>query len=136
MSAPFSFGDVPDPVEPERPLIVDQLCIDIQGSLFDEETAFWTALTNWERRAGALDEFACLVRPRGIPLRLLFQRLGDDDAGPSVRAHLDLACGCHIAEIAAKHRALAAEYVGAWKHWTALRDPAGLPYCPIARGPS
>ena len=37
MSAPFSFGDVPDPVEPERPLIVDQLCIDIQGSLFDEE---------------------------------------------------------------------------------------------------
>lgn len=56
--------------------LVNQLCVDVPGGLFDDEVRFWTALTGWPRRSGERPEFQFLERPAGIPLRLEFQRAG------------------------------------------------------------
>ncbi len=55
--------------------LVDQICVDTGPTTYLEEAAFWTGLTGWERRAGALSEFEFLVRPAHMPFRLLLQRL-------------------------------------------------------------
>ena len=54
--------------------LVDQMCLDIPVAGFDAEADFWAALTGWERRPGSLAEFDFLIRPDGMPLRLLLQR--------------------------------------------------------------
>jgi hypothetical protein len=84
---------VPDQLDVPAPNALDQVSIDIPAAAFDRETSFWAALTGWELSAGALDEFAYLVRPETMPLRLLLQRLAEDDGRITARAHLDLACG-------------------------------------------
>ena len=71
--------------------LVDQICIDSGPATYLEEAAFWTGLTGWERRAGALPEFEFLVRPAHMPFRLLIQRLTEDEPAGG-RLHLDLAC--------------------------------------------
>ena len=76
-----------------------------------------------------------LVRPDGMPLRLLLQRLGDDPR-TQVTAHLDLAVGDKRTETIAAHLALGASVVGHGARWTTLRDPAGLPYCLTDRDPA
>jgi len=44
--------------------LVDQLCIDVPGDRFDAEVRFWTALTGWPPRSGALPESSSSsVRP-------------------------------------------------------------------------
>lgn len=78
-------------------------------------------------------EFVNLRRPTAMPLRLLLQRLGEDDGGP-VRAHADLACDDVPVETR-RHEALGAEVVRIAEHWTTLRDPAGLVYCITDRDP-
>lgn len=114
--------------------LVDQVCLDIPPRLHDVEVAFWQTLTGWELRpsATALAEFSSLLRPPGIPLRLLLQRL-DDDA-PAVTAHLDLATNDHDAEVD-RHVGLGAEPRQRHAHWTLLRDPAGSAYCITGRSP-
>jgi hypothetical protein len=104
--------------------LVDQVCLDIPPSRFDEECDFWAALTGWERRHGT--EFDHLVRPQGQPLRLLLQRL--DDEQPVATMHLDLACDDRDAE-EVRHRDLGAARVRRTDGWTTLRDPAGRDYC-------
>ena len=94
--------------------------------------AFWAALTGWELRKGSLPDFQSLLRPTGLPLRLLLQRREDDD-GPG-RAHIDFAAE-DVAVEAARHRALGADTVRVESFWTTLRDPAGLEYCITARNP-
>lgn len=106
--------------------LVDQVCLDIPASVFAAECDFWAALTGWERRSGSLPEFDVLARPEGMPLRLLLQRL--DDEQPAVTAHLDLACDDRDAE-AARHLTLGAAHVRRTDGWTTLRDPAGREYC-------
>ena len=82
------------------------------------EPGFWCALTGWELwHSPYADEFHSLVRPRGIPIRLLLQRLGAEESGP-VRAHLDIATDDRAAETR-RHAALGAR----------VADPAGLAYC-------
>jgi hypothetical protein len=103
--------------------LVDQLCLDVPVGGFDAEADFWAALTGWERRPGSLPEFDFLVRPEGMPLRLLLQRV-DGPAG----MHLDLACGDRAAEVA-WHVSLGAQVVAVRERWTTLRDPAGRAYC-------
>ena len=71
---------------------LDQVCIDIPADTYQQECVFWSALTGWELQSGALSEFSFLVRPPGVPLRLLLQRLGETAAGRRAGAHLDLAC--------------------------------------------
>lgn len=126
----------PAPYGADRPYRVDQVCLDIPNRQFDDEADFWQSLTGWERRSGALDEFSYLVRPPGIALRLLLQRLGDDDPSGVARAHIDVACGPNVDEIASAHEAFGAELVERFPIWTTLRDPAGLAYCLTRRDPT
>jgi len=113
--------------------LVDQVCLDIPGDLFDEECAFWAAELGGEALAGSRPEFRALVRPLGIPLRVLLQRL-DEPTGP-VRAHLDLATTDRAAETA-RHVALGATVAGHGPRWTVLHDPTGLAYCVTDRNPT
>lgn len=112
--------------------LLDQVCLDIPAAAFAAECRFWAELTGWPRRSSS-PEFVNLIRPGTVPLRLLLQRLGEEDDGPA-RAHADLACDDIPAETS-RHRALGAEIVRVAEHWTTLRDPAGLPYCITDRDP-
>lgn len=113
--------------------IVDQVCLDIPGSMVDVETAFWARLTGWQHAPSRFPEFSTLERPAGQPLRLLLQRLASDDG--SVRAHFDLSSADRLAEVV-RHRSLDAELVRDTGNWTVLRDPAGLEYCVTDRDPA
>lgn len=65
------------PVRPRRSAggvlhLIDQLCIDVPSRSFTRERQFWSALTGWQLRASSVrTEFMYLVRPPGLPLRLL-----------------------------------------------------------------
>ncbi len=111
--------------------LVDQMCLDVPVGVFEAEAAFWSALTGWPRRAGGLPEFDFLVRPQGLPLRLLLQRVGGGRAG----MHVDLACADVDAQVA-RHVGLGAVVVRRVPgDWTTLRDPSGREYCVTARWP-
>lgn len=112
--------------------LLDQLCLDVPAAAFDAECRFWSELTGWPQRRSSA-EFVNLDRPAGLPLRILLQQLGKDDAGPA-RAHADLACDDVAAEVR-RHCALGAAVVRVAEHWTTLRDPAGLLYCVTDREP-
>jgi predicted enzyme related to lactoylglutathione lyase len=108
---------------------IDQVCVDVPEADYDDEVGFWEDLTGWERRATKLAEFDYLRRPRGMPLRLLFQRLG---SGPA-RMHVDFASSDVDAEVA-RHEQVGASVVRRVPDdWTTLRDPAGREYCVTAR---
>ncbi|MGK5681521.1 VOC family protein [Actinoplanes sp. URMC 104] len=111
--------------------LVDQLCVDVPGTAFDREVAFWSGLTGWERRPSDLPQFEHLERGAGMPLKLLVQRLGA--GGPGM--HLDLACDDVDREVA-RHVGLGAVVVRRVAgDWTTLRDPAGREYCVTGRSP-
>lgn len=112
--------------------LLDQLCLDIPAAAFADECRFWAGFTGWPQRRSSA-EFVRLVRPAGLPLRILLQQLGSDDAGLS-RAHADLACDDVPTEVR-RHRELGAELIRVAEHWTTLRDPAGLLYCITDRDP-
>jgi len=128
--------------------LVDQVCLDIPADRYDEECAFWAEETGWEMRSGSRPEFRALVRPAGIPLRILLQRLDEprtsqigsasstDPAGTPglVHAHLDLATSDRAAETR-RHLALGATVVGHGPRWTVLCDPVGQRYCITDRDP-
>jgi hypothetical protein len=113
--------------------VVDQVCLDIPAAGYDTECLFWSELTGWPvRRSVSRPEFRHLVRPDGIPIRLLLQRLGEA-TGP-VTGHLDLACDDRPAEVV-RHERLGATVVARRSGWTTLRDPAGALYCVTDRDP-
>jgi hypothetical protein len=112
--------------------LVDQVCLDIPPSRFDEECAFWAALTGWDEVPAGGAEFWRLGRPAGLPLAFLLQRL--DDEQPTVTAHLDLCCDDRDAETA-RHEALGAALLRRHEGFTVLRDPAGRAYCVTGRRP-
>jgi len=114
--------------------LVDQICFDIPADRFDDERAFWSALTGWpaiDRETSS--EFERVAVPEALPVQILFQRLGPDDTG-GIRAHADLSADDPDAEVD-RHRSLGAELVRRAEHWTTLRDPAGLTYC-VTRRPT
>jgi Glyoxalase-like domain len=113
--------------------LVDQICIDAHPMLFEPEAAFWSALTGWERRPTRRAEFEYLDCPRGIPLRVLLQRL-DDGPQRAVSAHLDFACDDVDAQVR-HHQTLGAVLVRRTLYWATMRDPAGREYCLTARNP-
>lgn len=127
---------VPDPVEwPGGQLsIADQICIDVPPERYQRELRFWEEFTGRSRLPGEPSEFERLERPEGMPLEILFQRLGEDEPGEPVRAHIDLACSDVEAETA-RHRELGAVPLERFEQWQVLRDPAGLEYCITARVP-
>ncbi|MDN4160122.1 VOC family protein [Nocardioides abyssi] len=111
--------------------LVDQVCLDVPPRLLDRELAFWTEVTGWTARPAGR-EFHRLTRPPQGPLQLLVQRLDDDQ--PRVTAHLDLSTDDRPAETA-RHEALGATVTGVFDEWTAMRPPAGPPYCITDRVP-
>jgi hypothetical protein len=113
--------------------IVDQLCLDIPPRLYDVEAAFWRDLTGWEfRPPSETNEFGGLRRPADQPVRVLLQRLADDQ--DTVTAHLDLAATDRDAEVA-RHERLGARVVQRSRDWTVLTDPTGWIYCVTDRDP-
>lgn len=125
----------PAPTWPEgHSSLVDQACLDIPAASYDREVRFWSALTGWPDRATDLTEFRSLVRPPEQPLRLLLQRLGPDDPGDAVRAHLDVATTDRPAEVA-RLVGLGARRVRDGESWTVLADPAGRVFCVTDRQP-
>ncbi len=119
---------VPSPLgtPPNR---ADQLCIDIAPDDYERECIFWADLTGWEPAQSGLSEFRSLRRPTGQPVRFLLQRLDDPLAENQPHAHLDIACGEHMADVAPQHIALGAKSHGATKVWIPMSDPSGLSYC-------
>lgn len=111
---------------------VDQVCLDIPRSAYDDEVAFWQTLTGWDLDPSVSREFARLRPPDEQPLRWLIQRL-DEESG-EVRAHLDLACDDRTAETD-RHEELGATVVRRHAWWTVLADPVGTTYCITERRP-
>jgi Glyoxalase-like domain len=114
--------------------LLDQLCLDVPPAQWDVECAFWQAVTSWELHRGSRPEFAFLVRPGNIPLRLLLQRLDDRPSTGRASCHLDLACS-NVAAEAALHQAWGARVQAQYPNWTTLADPTGVPYCLTRRDP-
>lgn len=117
-----------------------QVCLDVPTDLMDAEVDFVGRLTGWRVRAfPAVDgvvAFQAAASPEGseLPLRVIAQRLGPDDAGPTTRAHLEFWSDDVAAEVS-RHRELGARQVFDGAYWVVLRDPAGLDYCVIGRDP-
>ena len=112
-----------------------QICIDSPPTLHDREVAFWRAATGWQWREGDHDEFAGkLYPPTGSSVQLLFQRLGTDDPGTAVRAHIDLGADDVEAETA-RLAELGAERLGPGRGWIVLRDPVGMVFCVTRNSP-
>lgn len=130
-----SWSDAGSPtaqVRDGQPDLLDQVCIDVASDLYAAELDFWEQLTGWRRRAGALLEFTSLTRPDGIPVRLLFQRLGE--ATGTVTGHIDFACRDRAAS-RETHVAAGARVVSEHEFWTVMRDPVGRVYCLTHRLP-
>jgi hypothetical protein len=112
--------------------MVDQVCIDIPPSRWEEECSFWADLTGWDLvDHDPEDEFRRLRRPEGLAVQLLLQRLDDEQS--SVVGHLDLGSDDYLAETD-RHRALGATEIRRTPHWVTLRDPSGRLYC-VTRHP-
>lgn len=125
----------PEPVTEPAPHRVDQVCLDVPANAFEAEVRFWSELTGWATRPSALDEFVALEQPAALPLRLLLQRLGPEDPGPTARAHLDLACGLEREAVARHHVGLGARTGSPGVLWHTMIDPAGMTYCVTGRDP-
>ncbi|MGH3413872.1 MAG: VOC family protein [Marmoricola sp.] len=111
--------------------VADQVCVDIPPSAYDHECAFWSALLERRLERSASREFLFLDRPAGQQLRILLQRL--DDEQPE-HAHLDLASDDRDAEVR-RVRDLGASQVRVTDDWTTLADPSGLEFCVTDRDP-
>ena len=106
-----------------------QLCIDSPAGLHDAEVAFWRAATGWRYEPSALEEYGGkLFPPSPAPVRLLFQRLGDDDHATATRVHIDLGTDDIPAEVD-RVEALGAQRRYEGDGWVQLVDPNGLPFC-------
>ena len=112
--------------------MVDQVCLDIPPSRWEEECRFWADLTGWELvDHDPDDEFRRLKATKGLALQLLLQRLDDEQS--VVVGHLDLGSDDYLAETE-RHLALGATEVRRTQHWVTLRDPSGRVYC-VTRHP-
>jgi predicted enzyme related to lactoylglutathione lyase len=111
---------------------LDQVCIDIAPSAHEAEVAFWSGLTGLKVvPSSRFAEFSWLERPAGLPVEVLFQRLGEERP---TSAHLDASSSDADAS-RAWHETLGAEFVREGANWVVMRDPAGGIYCLIRREP-
>jgi len=117
----------------EKSSILDQVSIDVAPTSFEQECAFWSELSHWPLHQSSRPEFAYLTRAPDVALRLLFQRVEDDEK-PLASAHLDFACDDVESEVA-RHGTLGATLVRVVEDWTTMRDPVGLEYCLTRRDP-
>lgn len=124
----------PPAIDPALPHAVDQICLDIPFAAFDDDVAFWSDFLGWPPNPPARPEFRSFAQPGHLPIRLLLQRMGEDDHGPP-RAHLDISSGDHVDAVVARHLDAGATSVARFDHWAVLLDPAGMRYCVTARSP-
>lgn len=122
-------------IDSALPHAVDQICLDVPAEHFETDIAFWSQLTGWSVNPPRSPEFRSFDQPAHLPLRILIQRLGDDDTG-GPRSHLDISCGDHVAQLTERHEAAGATATEHFKRWTLLADPVDMPYCLTARPPS
>ena len=122
----------PAPVREGLRSVLDQVCLDVPRAAWEQEAAFWEALTGWELRESDEPGFAFLARPGDVAVRVLLQRLDEDD-GP-VRGHVDLACADRAAETV-RHLEAGASVVRERHFWTVMADPTGRVYCLTDRSP-
>jgi hypothetical protein len=107
-----------------------QLCVDSPADLHDGEVAFWRAATGWRYETSVLPEYGGkLFPPSPAPVRLLFQRLGADDAGTATRVHVDLGTDDIPAEVARVEQLGARRSPYSGEGWVQLADPSGMPFC-------
>jgi len=112
-----------------------QVCIDSPAGLHEQEVAFWRSALPWRWVESRGEEFAGkLYPPSGSSVQLLFQRLGEDDPGTAVRAHIDLGTDDREAH-AQRLIQLGATRVGSRDGWIVLRDPTGMPFCTTGNSP-
>ncbi len=114
--------------------MLDQVCLDIPAPLWEEELAFWKALTGRELEHGLRTEFALLADPdpHGAP-RILLQRL--DSSHGQVDAHLDFAVADRARQTA-WHAAAGAQVVNVMGRLTVMRAPDRHVYCLTDRDPA
>ncbi|MBC7278035.1 VOC family protein [Nocardioides sp.] len=126
-------GTTPSCARTEPSRVLDQVCIDIPRSRWEQEVAFWTEITGRAPEQTKSPEFVRLADPDPHGgLRILLQQL-DEEAG-EVRAHPDLAVADRATETC-RHEALGAETVGVLEWWTVMRAPYGQLYCLTDRDP-
>jgi hypothetical protein len=138
---PFCLIDRRDRVRPS-PLSWDghqsrlvKVSIDSPAGLHDQEVAFWRSALPWRWAESRGEEFAGkLYPPAGSTVQLLFQRLGVDDPGTAVRAHIDLSTDDREAH-ARRLVQLGATRVGSGGGWIVLRDPTGMLFCTTGNSP-
>ena len=112
-----------------------QICIDSPAGLHDHEVAFWRSALSWRWAASESDEFAGkLYPPSRSSVQLLFQRLGEDDQGTAVRAHIDLGTD-DIEADAQRLLQLGAAHVEPGRGGIVLRDPTGVVFCTTGNSP-
>ncbi|UGT42542.1 VOC family protein [Nocardia yamanashiensis] len=111
---------------------LDQVCVDIGTSDYEDEVRFWTEVTGWHRTPGSLPEFTRLTADPRLPIGMLLQRLTEDRP---TSAHVDLAC-TDIEATGAWHEKLGARQVQRGRHWLVMADPAGQAYCLTGREPA
>lgn len=138
--AGFAYCEVSEPLsEPPAPTswpgghrsLVDQVCIDVSASRFEEECTFWSERTGCAiLEFPTAPEFRALKRPAGQPIRILLQRV--EDERPLATGHFDISTDDRAAE-ASRHQALGATVVREHQWWTVLRDPVGMDYCLVDR---
>lgn len=114
---------------------LDQVCVDCPPRVVEAEIEFWARLTGWTVGRGALPEFTWLARPDVVPVRLLFQQLGEGHRGRRTRAHLDLACGDAVDALIGLHESFGATRGTRGRVWHTMSDPSGLSYCLTRRDP-
>jgi hypothetical protein len=107
---------------------VVQACVDVPAGMYETELAFWRAATGWRHEPGRRPEYDRLVPPSSSPIRLLVQRLGDDDGALTTRAHIDIGTDDLDAEVE-RLRTHGATVRHRIDHWVVLGDPGGLPFC-------
>ncbi len=132
---PFCLCSEPDRVRPgpttwpdgHRSRVV-QVSVDVQAESYATELAFWREATGWQREPGRRPEYDRLAPPESSPLRLLVQRLENDDGALTTRAHIDMGTDDLDAEVE-RLQAHGATVQRRMDYWVILDDPAGLPFC-------
>lgn len=111
--------------------MVNQVTIDIPASIWVEETAFWSSLTDWPYHHRTNEDFRVLHADPAFALRLLMQR---DVKLRRVAAHLDVGATGRNAEVI-RHIELGAAEIEELDGWSRMIDPSGMPYCITDRDP-
>ena len=112
---PHAGGQRPGPVGwPGGASLVDQVCLDIAAGVVRPGGGVLVGADVVAARRGGSPQFDRILPPPGQPLRVLLQRIDDED-GP-VRMHLDLASEDREAEVA-RHVELGGRVVRSTENW-------------------